>query len=167
MYVTYASVPSGEIAIAGKSGRSLAGEAIPRARLAVERQLADRVDDAGRVDVRDDLSRPDEALAAVERADHEDGERLRLRVDAVRGRVDDDRLREAADLLAPEGRVADVDVAEERAGRRRIVDCDHLVVREERRVLLGHDHRRLPGRVHAGLRRRVVLAVEPRHGDRL
>src|SRR5919204_3035573 len=29
MYVTYASVPSGEIAIAGKSGRSLAGEATP------------------------------------------------------------------------------------------------------------------------------------------
>src|ERR671933_2564826 len=27
MYVTYASVPSGEIAIAGKSGRSLAGDA--------------------------------------------------------------------------------------------------------------------------------------------
>src|SRR5919206_2036938 len=27
MYVTYASVPSGEIATAGKSGRSLAGEA--------------------------------------------------------------------------------------------------------------------------------------------
>src|ERR671931_407727 len=88
MYVTYASVPSGEIAIAGKSGRSLAGEAIPRARLAVEAQLADRVDDAGRVDVRDDLSRPDEALAAVERADHEDGERLRLGVDAVPEDVD-------------------------------------------------------------------------------
>src|ERR671936_1927526 len=29
MYVRYASVPSGEIAIAGKSGRSLAGEATP------------------------------------------------------------------------------------------------------------------------------------------
>src|SRR5919109_2598324 len=29
MYVTYASVPSGEIAIAGKSGRSLAGDATP------------------------------------------------------------------------------------------------------------------------------------------
>src|SRR5205823_9055340 len=31
MYVRYASVPSGEIAIAGKSGRSLAGEATPAA----------------------------------------------------------------------------------------------------------------------------------------
>ena len=29
MYVTYTSVPSGEMAIAGKSGRSEAGDALP------------------------------------------------------------------------------------------------------------------------------------------
>ena len=88
------------------------------------------------------------------------------RVPAVGRAVDFDRRREAGDLLAAERGVADVDVAEERAVRR-VVDGEHLVVGEERRVLLRHDHRRLPRVVDSGFRRGVVLAVEARDADRL
>src|SRR5919198_921258 len=86
MYVMYASAPSGEIAIAGKFGRSPAGEAEPAD--VVGQVARDRIADARLVDVRDDLSRPHERLAAVGRAGHEDCERLRPRVDAVPEDVD-------------------------------------------------------------------------------
>jgi hypothetical protein len=53
----------------------------------------------------------------------------------------DQRLREARH--APEGRVADVGVSEERA-RRGVVGPHLLLVGEQRRVLLAHDHRGSP-----------------------